>query len=132
MAILPAWLRSRRVTNRVRWAIDNLLPPVVSDARWFNQLLVKAMYGGRPFDLDFKEKALTMTAAELAAYYNRSAEHDPYRETDTTPGQMAWVMDYAVGPRVLEVGCGNGVLASGLARRGLSVVADPFLKQSWG
>ena len=97
------WLKRRVVTNRIRWVIDNLLPPIVSDARWFNRILARAMFGNRPFDLDFKEKALSMTDEQLVACACRWGDYEPYRESDTTEAQMRFVTDSVVGPRVLEV-----------------------------
>jgi hypothetical protein len=44
---MSSWKRSllsRNVTNRVRWMIDNLLPPILSDARWFNHILAYGVY----------------------------------------------------------------------------------------
>ena len=120
---LLATLRSRRTTNAARWVIDNLLPPIVSDARWFNRILARAMFGGRHFDLDFRERALAMSPAELAAAYARFGDANPWRESDTTAGQRAFVVASVVGTSVLEVGCGNGVVAAALARRGLAVTA---------
>lgn len=127
---LTAWARKRAVTNKVRWAIDNLLPPIISDTRWFNQILARAMYGNRPFDLDFREKLLTMTPEELQALYNEMGKWEPVREADTTPNQMAFVLQTIIGPRVLEIGCGNGRLSAQLAEKGFEVTACD-LKADW-
>src|SRR5262249_44710097 len=40
-----------------------------------------------------------------------------YRDTDMTEGQMCWMLAEAVGPMVLEVGCGHGHLARRLAQQ---------------
>lgn len=121
-------LRRRTVTNRVRWAIDNLLPPLISDARWFNRALAYGMFGGRDFDLDFKEKALSMTPTELRDYSNRLlGGWAPYRDSDTTPRQIQALLSAARGESLLEVGCGSGHVALSLAAGGLKVTACDFL-----
>lgn len=124
------WIRSRPVTNRVRWAIDNLLPPVLSDARWFNRLLADAMFGRGRFDLDFREKILSMSAEELAEHFAGVEDSAVYRESDTTPRQMDFVCDHVVGESILEIGCGNGALATRLAEAGHRVTACD-LKSRW-
>ncbi|MGF1583602.1 MAG: hypothetical protein ACFCD0_30155 [Gemmataceae bacterium] len=75
------------MTNRYRWFIDKLLPPIVSDSRWFNWLLARIMYGNRPFDLDFKEKADLMSDEEFQAAY-QALGRNLHRRSDTTAGQQ--------------------------------------------
>jgi len=119
------FLKGRRVTNAVRYVLDNWLPPVVRDFRPLNKLLALAFHGPE-FDLDFKRRALQLSDEEFAAAYDRLKpnEKKPYRQTDMTEGQLGWMTRHAIGPDVLEVGCGWGVLAERLARRGdLSVMA---------
>src|SRR5437588_6612311 len=109
-------LKSRRFTNVVRYLLDNWLPPAVREFRPLNKLLA-VLFHGRHFDLDFKRKAHRMTDAEFSAAYARlpHGRQRPYRQTDMTAGQMRWMLAEAVGPTILEVGCGPGHLARRLA-----------------
>lgn len=119
-----AGLRQRRVTNVVRVLLDDWLPPVVRELRPINRLLATVFFRGAPFDLDFKERAFSMSPAEFAAAYERlAAGADRYRTSDTTDAQMAAIVDAAAGRRVLEVGCGNGMLTAALVRGGFEVTA---------
>jgi len=129
-AIAP--LLDRRVTNAVRYLLDDWLPPVVRELRPLNRLLTNAFHG-REFDLDFKQKAFSMTSGELKATYERlGAGAGRYRDCDTTPAQVEAIVDAVVGTRVLEVGCGNGILTERLLAAGVAVVpvdvAMPFLQ----
>jgi ubiquinone/menaquinone biosynthesis C-methylase UbiE len=115
-------LRDRRVTNVVRYVLDEWLPPVVRESRLLNRALARAFFG-TTFDLDFKEKAFAMSPAEIAGAYERlAAGADRYRASDTTRGQAEAIVRHTVGPRVLEVGCGNGDLTELLARAGHRVL----------
>jgi ubiquinone/menaquinone biosynthesis C-methylase UbiE len=123
MAVLSS-LRDRRVTNVVRRVLDDWMPPVLRELRPLNRLLATVFFRGGVFDLDFKEKAFRMSDAEFAMAYERlAAGVERYRPSDTTDGQMRAIVEAAVGPRVLEVGCGNGALTAALARAGHAVTA---------
>lgn len=110
--------KSRRVTNLVRHVLDDWLPPAIREFRPLSRALALAFHGSH-FDLDFKRKAFAMTNEEFAAAYARLPSHRKkvYRTTDMTDREIAWILDHAVGPDVLEVGCGYGVLAERLAGR---------------
>jgi 2-polyprenyl-3-methyl-5-hydroxy-6-metoxy-1,4-benzoquinol methylase len=114
---MPA-LKDRRITNCVRYFLDDWLPPVMREFRPLNKLMA-VLFHGPHFDLDFKRKAHRMTDAEFSAAYARlpHGRERRYRETDMTEGQMRWMLVEAVGPRILEVGCGHGHLARRLARQ---------------
>jgi len=122
MSLWRQYLLSRKATNKARWVIDNLLPPIVSDARWFNRILAHATYGRLPFDLDFKERAFFMTQRDFRAAYEALGVGID-RPSDATERQREFLITMACGPDVLEVGCGNGQLALEMARRGLHVWA---------
>jgi 2-polyprenyl-3-methyl-5-hydroxy-6-metoxy-1,4-benzoquinol methylase len=122
MSLWRRYLLSRKVTNKARWVIDNLLPPIVSDARWFNRILAYVTYGRLPFDLDFKERAFFMTEQEFRAAY-AAVGLGVDRQSDATEGQREFLIAMARGPNVLEVGCGNGELALEMARRGFRICA---------
>jgi ubiquinone/menaquinone biosynthesis C-methylase UbiE len=118
---LRARLRDRRVTYAIRQLLDDFLPPVVREWRPLNRWMATRFHGPA-FDLDFKERAFAMSPREIAAAYAAlDSGGGRYRDTDTTPGQIAAIAAAARG-RVLEVGCGNGAVAARL-RAGHDVVA---------
>lgn len=116
MALLRR-LRDRRITNAVRYLLDDWLPPAVREWRPLNAALARAFHGAG-FDLDFKAKAFTMSEDELAgAYAALDGGGARYRDSDTTPAQADALVAAARGS-VLEVGCGNGMVAERLAAAG--------------
>ena len=125
-------LKSRRFTNVVRYLLDNWLPPALREFRPLSKLLA-LLFHGRHFDLDFKRKAFAMSDEEFARAYARlgKGQKEAYRTTDMTEGQIRWMVEHALGPEVLEVGCGYGVLAERLAGRGdLKVTATDLSSEN--
>ena len=112
----------RRITSPVRRLLDDWLPPIVREWRPLNSLMARMVHG-RNFDLDFKERAFHMSDRELAQAYAELAHGGArFRDTDTTPDQIAAILAATTG-RVLEVGCGNGAVATRLRDAGHAVTA---------
>jgi ubiquinone/menaquinone biosynthesis C-methylase UbiE len=112
-------LKSRRFTNCVRYVLDDWMPPALREFRPLSSLLAR-LFHGKHFDLDFKRKAFSMSDEEFAQAYTRlgKGQKSAYRMTDMSEGQIRWMVANALGPEVLEVGCGYGVLAERLVARG--------------
>jgi 2-polyprenyl-3-methyl-5-hydroxy-6-metoxy-1,4-benzoquinol methylase len=116
--MLGRWLRDPKVTSWVRLAIDECLPPVVRDRRWFYSVIVRAT--NSTLDLDFKRKAPFMSEVEYTQAYEAVEE---MRSCHATRAQLDFALESAEGPSVLDVGAGSGELSAALAARGLDVTA---------
>ncbi len=115
---------NRGVTNRVNWVLDNCLPPMVRDAPVLMRPLMRLVLGPLYGDyVRFKEQAAGMSAAEYRAVYGRLHETFLARETDLSAGCVAAIRREAIGPAVLDAGCGRGYLSRLLASDGLTVTA---------
>ncbi len=79
--------------------------------------------------LDFKERALNLTDKEFADVYQSAHRFVIQRETDLTQESLHAVFESVVG-EVLEVGCGNGYLASRLAKRHRVTACDIHVNDS--
>ena len=111
-------LRNPNYTKLIRTLLDDFLPPIIRDQRWFYGTVVKLW--NRSMDIDFKEKAFSMTEEEfIAAYENLSTP----RDSDMTPRTKAFVLSHLIGNTLLEVGAGNGEIAHECAQLGLTVTA---------
>jgi SAM-dependent methyltransferase len=116
-------LFDRRVTSQVRRLLDDWLPPVIREWRPLNAALARVVHG-RAFDLDFKQRAFAMSDREFADAYARLAQGGArFRDSDSTPAQIDAIVAAAKGPRVLEVGSGNGAIAQRLRGAGHDVAA---------
>ncbi|MEQ1572054.1 MAG: class I SAM-dependent methyltransferase [Myxococcota bacterium] len=126
---------SRNLTLWVHFALDQCLPPLVRDSRWFMRLpLWLAAREQTELLLTFKDRAPTLTPAEFAAAYRQLAHRTIDRETDLNTACVEAIDAAVVGSRVLDAGCGRGWLTRRLAQRftatGLDIVIDPELARS--
>jgi SAM-dependent methyltransferase len=112
------WLSTPRVAKYIRFSLDECLPPILRDQRWFYRPILW-LYNRR-MDPDFKAKASAMTADTLRQAYEALV---PMRATDLTPSGLRFAVENVIGRTVLEVGCGNGDVSLACARAGYEVTA---------
>ena|SRR5215471_3777170 len=114
-----------KLTFLIRWVLDEWVPPIVRDSRWFFAPVMR--FYNRKLDLDFKVKAPAMTEHEFCEAYERIM---PMRESDVTSKVRQFVLSHLVGTSVLEVGCGNGTMALECAKRGFQVTATDLAESN--
>ena len=106
------------LTNWLRFFLDECLPPILRDRRWFYVPLVR-IYSPK-LDVDFKVRAPTMSDDEFREAYERLY---PMTSSDMTRATTQFVLEHLVGDSVLEVGCGGGDVAVACAEQGHRVMA---------
>jgi len=117
-----SFLRSARGTRIVRYLLDECLPPILRDRRWFYRPILRIY--NRRMDPDFRIKAPFMTRRDILRAYEALG---PIEQTDITPATLRFVLDHLVGPDILEVGCGKGNVSVEAARKGFRVVATDLV-----
>ncbi len=109
---------NREATNKIRFVIEDILPPVLRDSGLFRGL-AKLAWGDHISRLaSFRERAPFLTAEEYEALYR---EHPRVHEgTDNSGACITRIISDSVGGSICDVGCGTGVLLKRLrqARRG--------------
>jgi len=120
---------SRERELKILNALNQLVPPVMRDARWFVPTAYRIWFRRvTPLLMDFKERAPYMTDDEYRQAYEAMAPYTTTLGTDLNQACLDRLVREVKGPTVLEVGCGEGLLAGRLAARpGLEVTATDII-----
>lgn len=106
---------SRGTTRFVHFLLDECVPPVLRDRRWFMWGPFRLLFGRQAETfMTFKDRAHLLSEEEFRRVYEETAAAHLDRPTDLNEACTAAVLRSALGT-VLEVGCGRGHLAGLLA-----------------
>ncbi len=111
------WRRlSRNLTPKIHFFFDQCIPPIIRDSRWFMYVPFRVFFKNKAqLFLRFKEKALSLSEAELAEVYRAVQTVVPDRQTDLNEGCLNAILENLCERTVLEVGSGRGFLAMKLS-----------------
>ena len=101
---------NRETTNRIRFVIEDVLPPILRDSALFKQAasLVWGKHIGKL--ATFRERAPFLTATEYEDLYR---EHPRvHAGTDNSQACIDRIVASILGDSVCDVGCGTGALLS--------------------
>ena len=120
---------NRNFTNKIRFILDQLLPPIVRDSKILMRFLIKLLYKDATDDfMSFKEKAPFLTDEEYKHIYDKVAHANIDRPTDCNKESIDEIIQNISGSSVLEVATGRGYLAGEIAKnQNLSVTATDML-----
>jgi len=105
---------NRYLTTTVRLLMDNLLPPLIRDSRWFMYPFYLLAYRGRSLNaaMNFKRNVYGFSREDYVEFYSSLDSISRNRETDLNGLCMRRVLETLdpTDQSVLDVGCGNGYL----------------------
>lgn len=124
----------REMTNRIRYVLEDIVPPVLRDSSVFRAAASMA-WGSHVADLArFRERAAFLTDEEYEALYRKHPR--VHEDTDNSDGCIAAITADIAGVSAVDVGCGTGALLRRVrearsdltALAGVDFVIDPELK----
>lgn len=121
----------RPFATAVQTFLDDYIPPIIRDARWFMYLPMKVLFrSNADLFLDFKAEAHSLSEKDFSKLYEVTATDDLQGETDLNKACADAILDSLVGKNVLEVGCGRGYLAARLADKLPTTACDIVVPKS--
>jgi len=119
---------SREITLKIHFLLDQCLPPLLRDQRWFMWLPFKLLFGNKATAfLDFKQRAPFLSPSELTEYYRELAPVFIKRETDLNSACIQEIEKQIKGKTVLDIACGTGFMAKRLFEKHYEVTAADFI-----
>lgn len=98
----------RETTNRIRFVLEDVVPPVLRDSGLFRAAASMA-WGRHVSDLArFRERAAFLTDEEYEELYRKHPR--VHEETDNSEACIRAILEDIVGDSVCDVGCGTGAL----------------------
>ncbi len=121
---------SREFSLKVQFVLDQLLPPILRDSKWFMYIPMKVLFREVVEDfLHFKNTVFSMSDSQFSDLYARTKKYQEIQgESDLNEPCIDEIIKNLVpGASVLEVGCGRGYLAEKIAQAGYSITAVDFM-----
>lgn len=121
---------NRRITNSIRFVMDELVPPFVRDSKLFMYPFYIFAYRGRNIKevMHFKSKVHGYTPEEYALFYNNLNTISRNRATDMNQA----CMDYILGKidpsseNLIDIGCGSGYFLNKIALKNPKISLSGF------
>lgn len=109
---------NKTIERTIRFVLDECLPPILRDRRFLMLLPFKLVFGTKAkFFLDFKEKSIHLSEHAISEIYSKtSSVHIQQKGTDLSASSIRDIEANILGNNVLDVGCGNGLLANHLSK----------------
>jgi ubiquinone/menaquinone biosynthesis C-methylase UbiE len=105
---------NRRFTNAIRFVMDELLPPILRDSRWFMYPFFWIAYRGKNVReaMDFKRNVFAYSRKQYADFYSSLDSVSRNRETDLNNGCIKAILAAidSADRSIVDVGCGGGFL----------------------
>ena len=93
----------RGTARKVHFILDECVPPIVRDARWFMWIPFKVLFGKKAeYFFSFKERAMDASSEEIREVYIATADVHLQRDTDLNEQCIAAIKANIVGTTVLE------------------------------
>lgn len=121
---------ARNITIVIHYILDQFIPPIIRDNKYFMSLLMRLSLGkSSSWLMNFKENLPRMSGADLEEYYRESASAHIERETDLNAKCVDRIKKSILGADVLDIACGRGYLAKELSPghtvTGADFIIDP-------
>lgn len=115
---------NRNITNKINWVLDNLIPPLFRDSKFFMTPLMRLGLGKSYKDImEFKDKFIFLSKEDIEKYYEKlGAGRVMKRKTDCSEESLAYIFEkiktYPLPKekKVLDAACGGGYILEELSK----------------
>ncbi|NBJ02561.1 class I SAM-dependent methyltransferase [Lachnospiraceae bacterium] len=103
---------NRNSTNKINYFLDNWMPPVLRDCKFFMRILLRIGIGKKySYYMDFKKRLPTLKETDINKYYRVLADTFIKRETDLNKACIERILSEEMGEIILDAAAGKGFMA---------------------
>lgn len=122
---------SRSLTTKIAFVLDELIPPVLRDSKWFMWIPFRILFGNKSEAFfNFKDRAYGMSFEEFKGTYEALESVHIQRETDLNDACTNEILRNIDSGSVLEVGCGRAYLAQRIEAKAKVTACDMVISDS--
>ena len=104
---------NRNSTNKINYFLDNWMPPVLRDCKFFMRILLRIGIGKKySYYMDFKKRLPTLKETDINKYYRVLADTFIKRETDLNKACIERILSEEMGEIILDAAAGKGFMAA--------------------
>ncbi|MCO4814713.1 MAG: class I SAM-dependent methyltransferase [Flavobacteriales bacterium] len=112
---------NRRITNSIRFVMDELIPPFIRDSKIFMYPFYVFAYRGKDINevMNFKKNVYSYTEEEYADFYKGLNTISRNRKTDLNQGCIDFILNNLDNTEetVIDIGCGNGFMLNEISKK---------------
>lgn len=112
---------NRRITNSIRFVMDELIPPFIRDSKIFMYPFYVFAYRGKDINevMNFKKNVYSYTEEEYADFYRGLNTISRNRKTDLNQGCIDFILNNLddTEETVIDIGCGNGFMLNEISKK---------------
>lgn len=121
---------SRDAASKLHYILDQWIPPVIRDSRWFMAIPFKFLFKDKAKIFStFKDKAHSMDVNAYRQVYEDVSKVIIERETDLNQKCIESILQSICGKTILEAGCGRAFLSNKLSEKYKVTAADIAIDQ---
>lgn len=122
------FVAKKSMTNLIRFFLDECLPPIVRDNKYFMFPLYYIYFKGKNVlkIMNWKSYFNTLTENEYVEFYKNVSLGIMYRETDVNQNSLNFILSNIGEDKeqsILDVGCGRGFFLKQMKSRGYKYIA---------
>jgi len=122
---------SREVTVWLNRILNDYLPPIIRDQRWFGKLLTWTLFKeSSSIYMTFHERVYEMSDEDIALAYSNIHSGRVEWDTCLTKTCIETILKNIIGSDVLEVGCGKGYLSNLISKKHNITACDVVVSDS--
>lgn len=112
---------NRRITNIIRFVMDEFIPPFVRDSKIFMYPFYIFAYRGKDINevMNFKKNIHSYSEEEYADFYRGLNTISRNRKTDLNQGCIDFILNNLddTSEKIIDIGCGNGFLLNEISKK---------------